>query len=55
MKRIFKGPWVWIALAVVAVLLALQYLAPGGGYDEVETSRMQSYIAKGEVQEITFI
>jgi len=54
-KRIFKGPWVWIALAVVAVLLALQYLAPGGGYDEVETSRMQSYIAKGEVQEITFI
>ena len=55
MKRIFKGPWVWIAIAVVAVLLALQYLAPGGGYDEVDTSRMQSYIAKGEVKEITFI
>jgi cell division protease FtsH len=54
-KRIFKGPWVWIALAVVAVLLALQYLAPGGGYDEVSTSRMESYIAKGEVKEISFI
>ncbi|MCD4523323.1 ATP-dependent zinc metalloprotease FtsH [Nocardioides sp. cx-173] len=55
MKRIFKGPWVWIAVAVVGVLLALQFLAPGGGYDEVPTSRMESYIAKGEVKDITFI
>ncbi len=55
MKRIFKGPWVWIAVAVVGVLLALQYLAPGGGYDEVDTSTMESYITKGEVKEITFI
>ena len=55
MKRIFKGPWVWIGLAVVGVLLALQFLAPGGGYDEVPTSQMESYIAEGDVKEITFI
>ncbi|CAN5611571.1 ATP-dependent zinc metalloprotease FtsH [soil metagenome] len=55
MKRIFKGPWVWIGLAVLGVLLALQFLAPGGGYDEVPTSKMQSYIADGSVKEITFI
>ena len=55
MKRIFKGPWVWIILAVVGVLLALQYLAPGGGYDEVPTSKMESYITDGSVKEITFI
>ncbi|MEJ7832241.1 MAG: ATP-dependent zinc metalloprotease FtsH [Nocardioides sp.] len=55
MKRIFKGPWVWIVLAVVAVLLALQFLAPGGGYDEIPTSTMESYIEKGEVKEIAFI
>ena len=55
MKRIFKGPWLWIVLAVVGVLIALQYLAPNGGYDEVETSTMESYIAKGEVKEITFV
>jgi cell division protease FtsH len=54
-KRIFKGPWLWIVLAVVGVLLALQYLAPNGGYDEVTTSEMESYIAKGEVKEITFV
>ncbi|GAW48786.1 MULTISPECIES: ATP-dependent zinc metalloprotease FtsH [unclassified Nocardioides] len=55
MKRIFKGPWLWIVLAVVGVLVALQYLAPNGGYDEVETSTMESYIAQGEVKEITFV
>ncbi len=55
MKRIFKGPWVWIGVAVVGVLLALQFLAPGGGYDEVPTSQLESYVAKGEVKEITFI
>ncbi|MFC5729030.1 MULTISPECIES: ATP-dependent zinc metalloprotease FtsH [Nocardioides] len=55
MKRVFRGPWVWIAVAVVAVVLALQLLAPGGGYDEVPTSQMAKYIDKGEVKEITFI
>jgi cell division protease FtsH len=54
-KRIFKGPWVWIGLAVVGVLLALQFLAPGGGFDEVPTSEMEEYVAQGEVEEITFI
>ena len=52
MKRFIKGPWLWIVLAVVGVLLALQYLAPNGGYDEVTTSQMSQYIEKGQVDEI---
>ncbi|MFW6772784.1 ATP-dependent zinc metalloprotease FtsH [Nocardioides sp. CPCC 205120] len=55
MKRLFKGPWLWIVLAVVAVLLALQFLAPGDGSDEISTSRMEKYIADGEVSEINFV
>ncbi|RHW26675.1 ATP-dependent zinc metalloprotease FtsH [Nocardioides immobilis] len=55
MKRVFRGPWVWIVVAVLAVLLALEFLAPGGGYDEVSTSRMSEYIADGDVKEINFI
>ncbi len=55
MKRILKGPWVWIAVAVIGVVLALQFLAPGGGYDEVPTSQLQKYIADDEVKEISFI
>jgi len=55
LKRFAKGPWVWIVVAVVAVILALQFLAPGGGYDEVPTSQMEKYVAEGQVKEITFI
>ncbi|MCY7396307.1 MAG: ATP-dependent zinc metalloprotease FtsH [Nocardioides sp.] len=54
-KRIFKGPWVWIVVAVVGVLVALQFLAPSGGYEEVPTSELESYIASGNVKDITFI
>lgn len=55
MKRIVKGPWLWIFIAVVGVVLALQFLAPNGGYDEVPTSQMHKYVASGEVKEITFV
>jgi cell division protease FtsH len=54
-KRIFRGPWLWIVIAVVGVLVALQYLAPNGGYEQVETSEMVSHIKDGSVKEITFI
>jgi cell division protease FtsH len=54
-KRIFRGPWLWIVVAVVGVLLALQYLAPNGGYQQVDTSQMVSYINDGKVEKITFV
>jgi cell division protease FtsH len=54
-KRIFKGPWLWMVLAMFGVLLAIQYLAPNGGYDEVKTSELSSWIKNGDVKEITFI
>lgn len=55
MKRVFRGPWLWIVVAVLAVLLALEFLAPGGGYDEVSTSQLVKYVQDGDVEEITFI
>ncbi|MCL2543501.1 MAG: ATP-dependent zinc metalloprotease FtsH [Nocardioidaceae bacterium] len=55
MKRLLRGPWLWIVVAVVAVVLALEFLAPGGGYDDVSTSQMAKYIDAGQVKEITFI
>ena len=54
-KRIFRGPWLWIVIAVVGVLIALQYLAPNGGYDEIDTSKMSGYISDGTVKTVTFI
>ncbi len=54
-KRIFRGPWFWIVVSVVGVLVALQYLAPNGGFDEIDTSEMRERIVSGDVEEITFI
>ena len=55
MKRLLKGPWLWIVVAVVGVLVALQYLTPNNGPDEVTTSEMEQYITSGQVKEITFV
>ena len=54
MKRFIRSPIFWIAVAVVGVLVALQYLVPNGGYDEIETSRMADHINDGDVETITF-
>src|SRR4051812_30067207 len=54
-KRILRGPWLWIGVAGLGVIIALQYLVPNGGYTEIETSKMTSYVTKGEVKEITFV
>ncbi|WP_224766225.1 ATP-dependent zinc metalloprotease FtsH [Nocardioides campestrisoli] len=55
MKRIFKGPWLWMVIAALGVLLAIQFLAPNDGYDEITTAEMNDYIAAGQVDEITFV
>ena len=55
MKRIFKGPLIWIVVAVVGVLIAMQFLISSGGGDEISASQMQEYITSGEVKEITFV
>ena len=54
-KRILRGPWVWIVVAVVGVLLAFQFLTPNGGYDEIDTSKMSTYISNGDVKTVTFV
>ncbi len=54
-KRIFRGPWLWIVVAVVGVLVALQYLAPNGGYDEVETSSMVDLLEGDTVESVLFV
>ena len=53
-KRIVRGPWLWIVVAVVGVLIALQYIAPNGGFDEIDTSEMVERIESGDVESILF-
>jgi cell division protease FtsH len=53
-KRFLRTPWFWILVAVAGVLLVLQFVAPNGGYDEVDTSEIAQRIEDGDVKEITF-
>ncbi|MFL6061283.1 MAG: ATP-dependent zinc metalloprotease FtsH, partial [Marmoricola sp.] len=54
-KRILRGPWLWIGLAVVGVILALQFLVPNGGYTGIDTSEMTAHIKNGDIKKITFV
>ncbi|BBH17783.1 ATP-dependent zinc metalloprotease FtsH [Nocardioides baekrokdamisoli] len=54
MKRIAKGPWLWVGIVVVAVFLALQYLVPHSGGDQISTTELTKYLKANEVQKITF-
>lgn len=54
-KKYVRSPWLWIVVATIGVLLALNYLVPNGGYEEVRTSTMVRYIQDGDVDKITFV
>lgn len=55
MNRVVKSPWLWASVVILAIVLAMQFFASSGGYDEIETSQMNKYIADGTVDKITFI
>src|ERR1700750_1614142 len=54
-KRFLRGPWPWVALAVVGFFIALQLLIPNGGYKEIDTSEMTAHIQKGDIKKVTFV
>src|SRR5690348_3573329 len=54
-KRIFRGPWLWIVVAVIGVLIALQYLSPNGGYQQINTSAMVGHLKDGSVKSVLFV
>ncbi len=53
-KRIFRGPYIWIALITLAVILAIQLSGSAGGFSEVRTSTMVTYLQDDKVKEVTF-
>lgn len=55
MKKYVRSPWLWIVVAVAGVLLALSYLVPNAGEQEVRTSTMVERITSGDVETITFV
>jgi cell division protease FtsH len=54
-KRLFRGPLLWIILGSILVLTILQFASSSGGYEDVETSEMVQRIEDGQVETITFV
>ncbi len=55
MRRYFRGPFAWIILAVLLVLLVSQVVASQSGYEEKDTSQVISAIREGDVTKAKLI
>ncbi|MEO7117546.1 MAG: ATP-dependent zinc metalloprotease FtsH [Candidatus Limnocylindrales bacterium] len=53
-KRLVKGPWLWIALIAIVVFVALGF-SNTDGYKEVKTATMVGYLESGKVKEVKFV
>ncbi|WP_264349459.1 ATP-dependent zinc metalloprotease FtsH [Streptomyces milbemycinicus] len=49
-KRYFRGPVMWIVLAVLAVVVLMQVVGSSGGYKSVDTSQVVKAINRNQVQ-----
>ncbi|MFV2119397.1 ATP-dependent zinc metalloprotease FtsH [Streptomyces sp. Act-28] len=51
-KRYFRGPVMWIVLAVLAVVVLMQVVGSSGGYKTVDTGKVVQAIAKNQVDQV---
>ncbi|WP_330459085.1 ATP-dependent zinc metalloprotease FtsH [Streptomyces sp. NBC_00820] len=49
-KRYFRGPVMWIVLAVLAVVVLMQVVGSGGGYKTVDTGQVLAAISDNKVE-----
>jgi cell division protease FtsH len=53
-KRLFRGPWVWVVLCAVVILVVLDVVSSKGGYTSIDTSTMVHEIKAGDVKDVIF-
>ncbi|MFI0978438.1 ATP-dependent zinc metalloprotease FtsH [Streptomyces sp. NPDC021093] len=51
-KRYFRGPVMWIVLAVLAVVVLMQVVGSSGGYKTVDTGKVIQAIDKDQVDQV---
>lgn len=54
-KSLFRGPWLWIILIALVVLITLRFSSSDDGHREVRTATLVQYLDEGSVEEITFV
>ena len=55
MKRWIRGPWLWVVLFAIVILIVIDVVSNRGGATEVPTSKMISTIKEGGVKEVTLV
>ncbi len=53
-KRIFRGPWLWIVLGLVAVFAILSVINGNAAGEEVDTSEVVETLEAGEAESVHF-
>jgi cell division protease FtsH len=54
-KRIFRGPWLWIVLGVVAVISILSVINGNAAGERVDTSQAVAAISEGTAKTVLFV
>ncbi len=54
-KRWFRGPWLWVVLFALVILVVVNVVSSRDGYTDISTSQMVQNIKSGKVQSVTFI
>jgi cell division protease FtsH len=54
-KRWFRGPWLWVVLFAILILVVLEAISSRNGAKDIATSQMVSYINNNEIKDITFV
>src|SRR5580765_7707561 len=55
LKRIFRGPAIWILIITLAVLAVVEFAGSAGGSQEIRTATMVSYLDEHKVKDVTFV
>ncbi len=55
LKRLTRGPFLWLALALIGFLIASQVIGGGSGFERVDTSTALTAITDGEVKSAKII
>ena len=55
MKRWFRGPWLWVVLFAIVILVVVDMVSKSDGSEQIDTSTMISDIQGGKVKDVTLV
>ena len=54
-KRWFRGPWLWVVIFAIVILVVLEVVSSRDGYEDVDTAQLVQTIRDGNVESVIFV